>query len=173
MTTVQRTCPLRIVRDRYPGLTIIESDQNLGYTGGNNLGIRSAMKRKADYIWILNNDTILERDCLRYMVDAAERDHQIGLLSPVIFYNHQRNRIQFCGSFFNTSGNSILADPSDRKEESANLDGAVLVLYGTALLVKRNVIEKIGFFDENFFAYFEDLDYSLRANKNRFQGDSG
>ncbi len=160
---------VEIVRNRYPGLTIIESDQNLGYTGGNNLGIQSAMKRMADYVWILNNDTILDRDCLKYMIEAAEIDPQVGLLSPIIFFNHQRDRIQSCGAFFNTKGDRFSEWSSYRKEQNTNLDEAAFVLYGTALLIKRDVIEKIGLFDETFFAYFEDFDYSLRAHKNNFR----
>lgn len=158
-----------IIRNRYPDLTIIESKHNLGYTGGNNLGIQYAMKGLADYIWILNNDTIIESDCLWKMIDAAESNKRIGLLSPIIYYNYQRDIIQSCGSFFNLKTGRIFADSMERNDRKVNPDHLIFVLYGTALLIRRGLIEKIGPFDDDFFAYFEDYDFSLRANKNAFR----
>ena len=157
------------IRGRYPELKILESKQNLGFTGGCNLGIKYAMKKMADYIWILNNDIVIENDCLKKMIDAAENDSQIGLLSPIIFYYHQRNKMQSCGSFFNMKNGRIFADSLDSNEQNTNPNNFVFVLYGTALLIKRELIEKVGFFDDDFFAYFEDYDFSLRANKNAFK----
>ena len=160
---------VEIIRRRYPELTLIENPINLGYTGGNNIGIQYAMTHGAQYIWILNNDTIVESDSLRNLIHAAEEDSKTGILSPVIYYIDQRDRMQFCGTFFDAKRGKITEELKDGKNRKTNVEGFVFLLYGTAMLINRKVIKKIGKFDDNFFAYFEDYDYSLRANLNSFQ----
>ena len=67
-----------------PGLIVLRSRENLGYAGGNNLGIRLALERGADYVWLLNNDTIVNPGCVTELVATGERDPQAGILSPVV-----------------------------------------------------------------------------------------
>jgi GT2 family glycosyltransferase len=159
---------VEIIRERFPSVIMIESNRNLGYTGGNNIGIQYALEHSADYIWLLNNDTIISADCLRKMVEIAETDPQIGLLSPVIYYENQRDRMQFCGTVFNKASDILLTNMKQIELSNAAYDRGLL-LWGTALLIKRCVIATIGCLDDLFFAYFEDIDYSLRARKKGFK----
>ena len=75
---------LEMVR-KYPGIILIKNEENLGYAGGNNTGIEYALKNGASYVWLLNNDTIVEPNTLRELICAGQEDESVGLLSPVIF----------------------------------------------------------------------------------------
>jgi GT2 family glycosyltransferase len=155
--------PQIILSKKYPQIIFIRNDINLGYTGGNNQGIQIALESEAEYIWLLNNDGVVLPDTLQNLIDSMQSDTRIGLISPVI-YDHQREKMLYCGTV-------IQADSLKRKELRAIEEYNCLkqespdrlCLWGTALLIRREVIERIGLLDERFFAYYEDVDYSLRT----------
>ena len=90
---------VRVIRENYPQVIMIENKENLGYSGGNNIAMSYAMQNDADYMWLLNNDAIVEVDTLSKLVDIGENSPNVGILSPIIYYYDQPNMIQFCGSF--------------------------------------------------------------------------
>ena len=142
--------------------TVLRGPGNLGYAAGCNLGIRHAIGQNADYMWLLNNDTIIDPDCLDALVTAGENDDRIGLLSPVVYEYLSPHAIQFAGT--------VVDLPGERRPTLTSTDHPAvlanegrLALWGTALLVKRRVVEKIGILDERYFAYVEDMDFSVRA----------
>jgi GT2 family glycosyltransferase len=145
-----------------PDCTLIEHSANLGYTGGNNAGMRYALAQGADYVWLLNNDTVVEPDSLSKLVASASQDQTIGLISPVTYEFHDRDRIQFRGVFADMSRQTITDAPDPLGHQPDTLSTALL-LWGTALFIKSTVIQRIGYLDDRFFAYHEDIDYSLRA----------
>jgi len=150
------------IHETFSHTRVLRNPENLGYAGGNNTGIRLALENGADYVWLLNNDTIVEPECLSRLVDIAERHPRLGLLSPVIYDYEQPSSVQFCGTILNhlTQRQITLTSLTDSRKTAAS---GPLALWGTALLLKRSLIEAIGLFDERYFAYQEDLDYSLRA----------
>ncbi|SRR6266542_1201653 len=149
------------IKASYPEFTLIENGRNLGYTGGNNVGIRYALAQGADYVWLLNNDVVVESDCLSQLVFQAERDQRLGLISPITYDYHARERVQFQGVLANMSRKSVDApDPLSGQPITDNP-----LLWGTALFVRASVVKRIGYLDDRYFAYHEDLDYSLRAIK--------
>jgi len=156
------------IRRNYPLTTILENKENLGYTGGNNIGIQYAMGNGADYVWLLNNDAVVDLDTLAKLVDEAERFPTIGLVSPVIYYYDNPDKIQFMGAYADFAKN-VIANIEEPNELDNNWVQRYLVLWGTALFIKRNVIESIGYLSERYFAYWEDIDYSLRALRKHFQ----
>lgn len=155
-----------IIRHKFPETLIIKNNDNLGFTGGNNIGTKRALENGAQYVWLLNNDAVVEPNTLKELIRIGEEDFEIGLLSPVIHYYDSPDKIQSCGSYLDDDNLRItlLKNPNDKKINSPSL-----VLWGTALLIKRQVIEKIGYLDEKLFAYYEDSDYSLRSLKNGFK----
>lgn len=161
---------VEVIRKTYPQVILIKSKVNLGYTGGNNIGMRYALKNKADYVWLLNNDTVVEADTLSKLLKKAEQCPEAGLISPVVYYYDAPGKIQFCGSYADLNNQKIVY-PVDKnlyvREDFTN--GENVCLWGTALLIKRNVIDKIGYLDEEIFAYYEDTEYSLRAIKAGFR----
>ncbi len=158
-----------VISDQFKSLYLIRNSKNLGYTGGNNIGIRFAMENQAEYIWILNNDTTVEADSLEKMVESSQSIPSVGLVSPVVYFSRQREKIQFCGAIFSTDKRILLKNLQSLDLVNSETLKDPILLWGTALLAKRKLIEKVGYFDENFFAYFEDIDLSLRAVKNGFK----
>jgi|GEM_PF-464231 len=156
------------IRQEYPRTILIENSTNLGFTGGNNIGARRALELGADYVWLLNNDTVVAPDSLRKLVDEAEKSPEIGLLSPTIYDYDSPGHVQFMGAYILPAKWRVfyVDDPNELNDELVRRN---LILFGTALLIKRNVIETIGLLSEKYFAYYEDNDYSLRALRNNFR----
>jgi GT2 family glycosyltransferase len=146
----------------FPQVILIENSNNLGFTGGTNLGIHRALELGTDYVWLLNNDTVVEPDTLNKLVDASEKDPQIGLATPALYHYDKPNKFQFIGAYssFSEFNISLVREPSELEIKVVQQN---LILWGTALLVKKSVIEKIGYLSEKYFAYYEDCDYCLRA----------
>lgn len=150
-----------IIKKNFPEISLIKSIENLGYAGGNNKGIKFALENKAQYIWLLNNDTVIEPNTLSKLVLEGNRVSQIGLLSPIIYYYASRFRIQHCGTFIKWKTFEI--EDLKNLEDMKALNEENTCLFGTALLIKSEVIKKIGYLNEKLFAYCEDIEYSVRA----------
>jgi len=150
------------IKAAHPDIILFENKTNLGYTGGNNLGLRYALENGADYAWLLNNDTIVDRECLSRLIAAAEQHRDIGLISPIIYQYYESDRIQFCGTLVDWRTDKLVAVKTPLVFQDEIL-AANLMLWGTALLVKSSMVRQIGYLDERYFAYHEDIDYSMRA----------
>lgn len=163
---------VKSLREAYPEVIMIESKSNLGYSGGNNIGMKYAFENGGDYIWLLNNDTVVESDTLSILVNAAEKELDIGLVSPIIYYYNEPKKIQFCGSYVDWKNQTIqypeITDRNLRGNEIF-INGKEVCLWGTALLIKKNIVDKIGYIDERYFVYWEDTEYSLRALRNGYR----
>lgn len=147
-----------------PGTVLIALDTNLGFTGGNNVGIRHALEMGADYVWLLNNDTVVDPDCLVLLVECAEANDDAGLWSPAIYYYDDPSRLQYADALVDWENYRLLFPEDERAMSVPAEDGKCRqTLFGTALLVKRSVFEKIGLLKEDFFAYWEDVEFCVRA----------
>ncbi len=131
----------KIDYDDFETIVIDNDKKNLGFAGGNNIGIKQALKNGADYVLLLNNDTVVEPNFLKKLVEVGERDEKAGILGPI------GGKI----NWFYTKGIHV----------TKNND----YISGVCMLVKREVIEKIGLMPKNYFLYFEDVDWCLRARK--------
>jgi len=152
---------LPLVNMRFLKLSIFQvfNDNNLGFAGGNNQGINIALERGADFILFLNNDTTVESDFLKKLVAVAKKNKDYGIFGPVINYYDQPEEIWFAGGQLNrlkTEGRHILLAP---KEELKKVD----YITGCCLLVKKEVVKKIGLLSEDYFLYYEDTDWCQRA----------
>jgi GT2 family glycosyltransferase len=152
------------IRERFPQIIVLENAKNLGFTGGNNQGMRYALQRNADYVWLLNNDATTEPDTLTKLVKAVEEHAEVGLISPLIHYHGKSDEVQFSGIRLDIDGYSYREMPphSLPDEDVSKMDN---LLVGTALLIKRRVVEDIGYLDEKYFAYVEDFEYCMRAKR--------
>ncbi len=149
----------------YP-VIFLKTDANLGFGGGNNVGIKRALAEGTDYVFLLNNDTVLAPDALAKMVDAAEADPQIGLVGALMLTTDEPTRIWFCGGRFNwlrTRGFHPRYGEPYREGMFPEHPIDVDYITGGALLVKRRVFEEIGLLPEDYFLYYEDADFNARA----------
>ncbi|HDD44960.1 MAG TPA: glycosyltransferase [Candidatus Desulfofervidus auxilii] len=137
-------------------LILIRSKENLGFAGGNNLGIKYALNCGADYIWLLNDDTVIEKNALIELVKLAETDKKIGLIASKLYCYNNPEKVQYNGE------KAIYEGMDDIKGE---LPKPTNFASGCSLFMRREFIEKVGFLDEDYFLYFEDNDISARALK--------
>lgn len=151
------------------------NDVNLGFAGGNNVGIKYALEHGADYVMLLNNDAVAAPDFLTNLVQAAERDASFGILGSRI-YQYGTGEIAFEGGAVNkwlNKAEHIVSKSEIRnskfetnsKHKIQNTKFLVDYITGAAMLVRREVIEKIGRMREEYFLYHEDVDWCLRARK--------
>jgi GT2 family glycosyltransferase len=152
------------------GVNFTRNAVNLGYTGGNNKAMQEAVTAGTDYVWLLNNDTAVPKDCLGRLVSLAETTSEIGLVSPVIMENGATGASEICCGIPDAHYPQwrLITNTQDAITAQQSEDGH-LILYGTALLIKRTVIERIGYLDERLFAYCEDYDYSMRSMRSGFK----
>ena len=160
---------LETIKERYTKAKIIKNKQNLGFAGGNNVGIQNSLENGADYVWLLNNDATCARDCLSKIVEAAEHAEQIGLVTPVVYYHEKPDKPQFAGSYIDWEKFTLLFPNGNEDLSEAFQNGPNVCLWGTALLIKRKLIEKVGLLKEEYFAYWEDTEYSLRSIRAGFR----
>lgn len=152
------------LRAEFPEIRIIENGRNLGYTGGNNAGMLAAT---GNYFLLLNNDTEVAPDFIDPMIHLAESDTEIGAVSPKIVYYDHPDTIQYAGGGKIDLTRGRISWRGWMQKDDGRFGEAVetTLLHGAALLVKRCVVEKVGLLNEHFFAYYEEIDWSLSIRK--------
>jgi len=161
-------------------ITLIRNNRNLGYSGGNNVGIKYALGKNSDLIILLNNDIIVDQNLLQYLAKASRGG---DLIAPKIYFEkgfefHKDlykkedlgKVIWYAGGkidWQNIGGIHIGVDEVDRGQFSKGLETDFAT--GACMLVKSEVFKKIGYFDEKYFLYLEDLDFCVRAKKAGFK----
>jgi GT2 family glycosyltransferase len=156
--------PTAHIATNYPDVKLIVNDTNLGFTGGNNVGIKAA---KGDYVFVVNNDTEVTEDLLERLLEPFYEDPSIGVTSPKIRYFHHPNIIQYAGFTEITPITGRNKSIGDKEEDKGQYDtpGYTAYAHGAAMLLKREVIEKVGVFADIFFIYYEELDWSARIRR--------
>jgi GT2 family glycosyltransferase len=150
------------IRQRFPRLEVVETGLNLGFAEGNNVGIRLALARHADYVFLLNNDTVVHPLLLKELVSAAERCPEGGIFSAKIFWYAEPARIWYAGVAWDERKMEFrhMVDETMLDER-----GVIPTDYacGCALLAKSATLRKIGLLDPKFFLTFEESDFCYRA----------
>jgi hypothetical protein len=144
---------------------VISLPENRGYAGNNNIGIRAALERGADWIFLLNEDVVLDPCCLSRLVETGESDPVNGILGPLVCRDDQPHRIQSAGAMLNGKWEIVhlARDEVDRCQFQQPHE--VDYVTGCAILFRRQVVERVGLLDERFFLYWEETDLCLRARK--------
>lgn len=148
----------------YPEARVIRSSKNLGFAGGNNLGMRHA---QGDFIFIVNNDTEVTPDLLDQLLSPFVTDQSIGVVCPKIRFHHQPDIIQYAGfqRMNLLTGRTGAVGSREKDLGQHNVSGSTHAAHGAAMMVKREVIEKVGMFADKFFLYYEESDWSARILK--------
>lgn len=168
------------VLEKISGIKLIINKINLGFSGGNNVGISDALKCEADLILILNNDTLVDKE---FLVHLVKKTKSADIISPKIYFSagyefhkehYQKSDlgkvIWYAGGkidWENIIGKHIGVDEVDHGQ--FNKSGEVDFATGACMLIKREVFEKIGLFDEKYFLYLEDMDFCVRAKRAGFK----
>ena len=163
-------------------IELIVNNKNLGYAGGNNVGIRYAIDVEAEYVLILNNDTLVDRNLIEELLKVAKTDEKIGIVAPKIYFapgfefhrdRYKKNElgkvIWYAGGtmdWANVIGSHRGVDEVDQGQY--NKIEKTDFASGCCLLLKAELIKKVGMFDEKYFLYYEDSDLSERAKKAGF-----
>ncbi len=160
----QQALPEHIGSLRSAFVQLLQLPENMGYTGGCNHGIRLALGRNDDYVWLLNNDATTAPDTLSSLVRLAESDLRLGLVSPQILSRQESGRPLNLGGLYQPE---VPSHQSTRTLDQAlayarDTPDRVTVL-GTALLLRTSLLRQIGLLDDRFFAYWEDTDLSVRS----------
>ena len=151
------------VRSAFPGVRIIELERNLGYAGNNNVGIRAAVESGADWVFVLNEDTVLAPDCVARLVEEGQRDPRAGVLGPMVYHHDEPEVIQSAGGGLTRLWADYHRGQNERDDGQLRDPRPVQWVSGCAILVRRDVIESVGPLDERFFIYWEETDWCVRA----------
>ncbi len=155
------------VQERFPDTVILQAGGNVGFSPGNNLGMRYALENGADYVFILNNDTVLDPDLVSVLVAEAERRPDAGALCPLIYYEDPRDLIWYAGAEYTPQKGHQGRMTGYRERDVGQYEGVreVGALVGCAALIPRRVLEEVGLFDDSLFIQIEDFDWSLRMRR--------
>jgi GT2 family glycosyltransferase len=153
--------PTGTIRARWPGVRVIRTERNLGYGGGNNVGLREALALGVPYVLLLNNDVTVDRGMVRRLVEPVTRDTRIGMATPTVFFHEHPSEVYWGGGVIDWSS----AEASHESGSLPTRDGLTFSewLDGCALLVRTEILGRVGLLDERYFLYYEDADWSLRA----------
>lgn len=155
-----------ILTREFPQITVLVQETNLGFAAGCNVGIRHAMADSAEYILLLNNDTIVDEDFIREMLIVVESDPRIAAVCPKIYFADKPHLLWYAGADFSLWSGT----PKHRgwkQVDQGQFDDyrEITQATGCAMLVRSSTLSAVGLLDEQFWAYAEDLDWSVRFLK--------
>jgi len=153
------------IHSAFPSVQIIELEENLGYAGNNNVGIKAALAQSAEWVFVLNEDTIIANDCLTTLIEAGESNPKIGIVGPMVYHHNEPNVIQSAGGKMGRNWQTWHLGQNEQDQGQFELVHEVEWISGCAILVRREVIEQVGMLDERFFYYWEEIEWSLRAQE--------
>ena len=152
------------IGNRFPHVKVIRSDKNLGFAGGNNLGIQAA---KGRYLFLVNNDTIFKEFNIQFLIDRIESTPNIGIVCPKIRFAWGNHPIQFTGytplSKITVRNKAIGFGEQDRGQYE--VPHPTPYAHGAAMLIKREVVGKVGLMPDCYFLYYEELDWSMMITR--------
>ncbi len=153
------------VRAHFPDVRLVTNPTNLGFAAGFNRGIRAALESGADYVFVLNNDTVLDPDVVTWLMRPMQIHSDVGISVPKIVYSDAPEKIWSAGARWVALPPRVKligygeASTKDELNQPCDLDYAT----GCAMLISRRTFETVGLFDEGYFMYQEDYDYSVRV----------
>lgn len=163
-------------------ISVIRPGENTGFSKGNNIGIKEALVKNADFVLLINNDTVTDKNLVKKLVEVLEKNPDAGIVSPKIYFekgkefhksrydkNDLGKVIWYAGGFMDWENAKSVHRGVDEVDHG-QYDRARKIDFATGccMLIKKEVFEEIGYFDEKYFLYYEDADFSVRAGKAGF-----
>jgi len=160
-----------VLKEKYGSyIHLIRSSRNLGYAGGVNLGINYVREHlHSDYILLLNNDTLVDPRFLRPLVDAFGNEPATGIAGPKVYYYDYPNRMQSAGNTVDMYRGCVNLIGNKQVDEGQYDHMKNVDFFGPCMLISRRVIQEVGLLDEDYFCYWEDVDYCMRVKRSRYK----
>lgn len=157
-----------VIQERYPNIKVIRSEKNLGFAGGNNLGIKTA---KGKYLFLINNDTVFKEFNPKVLIQRLESSSKIGMVCPKIRFAWGNNPIQYAGytplSPITIRNQAIGFGEEDRGQYDTPRQTPYA--HGAAMMLKREIIDEVGLMPECYFLYYEELDWSMMITRTGYK----
>ena len=160
--------PLPLWKRKYPAVNFIASDKNLGFAGGNNLGMKEAT---GDYFFFVNNDTEFTEDLVDKLVETLDTHPEVGIVSPKIRYHAEPFTLQYAGFTpmnYYTGRNICIGNGEKDTGQYDNLTGETGYPHGAAMMVRKEALKKVGPMPELFFLYYEEMDWCEQIRRAGF-----
>lgn len=154
---------VEMIRKEFPDCTLIEMGFNLGYAGGNNIGIEYALNMGYEFFYILNNDTVVDPHCIETLLAQFAKEEDLGILGSTIIRMNEPELLDHLGGIWNPKTCSFDFIGYREKREDLKTPQSLDYVCGAAVMIKRQVFEKIGLFDPRFFLFWEEADLCFRA----------
>ena len=157
----------RMLQKKFPQYDYIFNNSNIGFAAANNIGYKYALRKNAQYILLLNNDTIIDKEMIGNLIKNAKED---TVTIPKIYYYNNKSTIWFAGGEILTNKGTI-KHLGNNKIDSDMYSKVKVVSFATGccMLIHKNILKEIGLFDENYFMYCEDFDFCIKLKKNSFK----
>jgi len=148
----------------FEGIIFLESKENLGFAKGNNLGIKYALEHDCKSVILLNNDTEIEKNALSALDKIAYEHEDVGITGSRIMYYDNKNLVNYCGGYIDWRKAVSIHEGEKQKYLGDNIEFRYTdFITGCCMLIKRDVLQKVGLLPEEYFMYFEDTDYCVNA----------
>jgi GT2 family glycosyltransferase len=150
-------CSLQIIRDRFPAVEVMTNDRNLGFSEGNNIGIRRALATGCDYVVLLNPDTKVTPDWLKELIDVGESHPRAGIIGAV--------QLEYESTDLNSWTKTAFPELVDALNKRESTETAIVVEWveGACFAIKRQVLDEVGLLDPIYYAFYEEIDFCRRA----------
>ena len=158
--------PLEKLKKRSPKITVLPQKTNLGFTGANNIGIKHGLSLGAEYVMLLNNDTIIPKNFIDPLLNTLQSTPQIAAVQPkIMFHNHPDRIWNAVGIYYPLNASTKTIGYNKLDTEKYNKPRYVDWITGCCILIKAKIKTEVGLLNNHFFAYYEDVDWSLRIRK--------
>ncbi|HOD99974.1 MAG: glycosyltransferase family 2 protein [Kiritimatiellia bacterium] len=152
------------LKANFPEIQLVVGGQNFGFSEGNNRAVQNLLEAGMDLVWVLNNDTKVSPDCLGWLVHSLDEQPEVGAVSGKIWFMEETRPLCYAGGIFNRwNFNTTFLGFREPDSGQYDIGGDTTIFSGCCMLIRAEVIRKIGLFNRGFFAYAEDIDWSLRA----------
>lgn len=152
------------------GITLIQASENAGFSAGNNIGIKYAIKNKSEYILLLNNDTIITKNSINKMFLELKKHTDIEIISARIMYWDNKNLINCCGGEIDYfKGTAVIYGKGKEYKEANQEFTYTKFVTGCCMLMKTSLVEEIGFLPEEYFMYYEDVDFCAKVQQKGYK----
>lgn len=154
------------ITKKFPDVKLIESKENLGFSGGNNLGIKYALENDFDYIMLLNNDTIIDNLMINELLKNSDKN---TITAPKMYYYKEKNRIWYAGGKIDKITGSVKHYKMNEIDNNEDKISNVTFATGCCMMINADIIKRIGMLNDSYFMYCEDTDFCLNALSNNIK----